>query len=155
MADYPNTLFNLLDEYAEVMDKDTRLNIIKVLILMRNKGLIEVIPLLKSFFHYFRINDKQLRALIYTHIITDISSSNKGKTNENVGVELLCNDQMNRQLKSFMFDLLESDSDLVARKALDVMVEFYRRQVWTDARAVNVIATACLSKALLPSLIHS
>ena len=89
MADYPNTLFNLLDEYAEVMDKDTRLNIIKVLILMRNKGLIEVIPLLKSFFHYFRINDKQLRALIYTHIITDISSSNKGKTNENVGVELL------------------------------------------------------------------
>lgn len=54
-----------------------------------------------------------------------------------------------------MFDLLESDSDLVARKALDVMVELYRRQVWTDARAVNVIATACLSKALLPSFIHS
>ena len=48
------------------MDRDTRISIIKVLILMRNKGLIEVIPLLKSFFHYFRINDKQLRALIYT-----------------------------------------------------------------------------------------
>ena len=45
-----------------------------------------------------------------------------------------------------MFDLLESDSDLIARKALDVMVELYRRQVWTDARSVNVIATACLSK---------
>ena len=84
MAEYPNTLFKLLDEYAEVMDRDTRLSIIKVLILMRNKGLIEVIPLLKSFFHYFRINDKQLRALIYTHIITDISTSNKGKVNENV-----------------------------------------------------------------------
>ena len=45
-----------------------------------------------------------------------------------------------------MFDLLESDSDLIARKALDVMVELYRRQVWTDARSANVIATACLSK---------
>lgn len=77
-------LFNLMDELAEVMHRDTRISIVKVLILMRNKGLIEVIPLLKSFFNYFRINDKQLRALIYSHIITDISSANKGKINENV-----------------------------------------------------------------------
>ena len=77
-------LFNLMDEFAEVMHRDTRTNIVKVLILMRNKGLIEVIPLLKSLFNYFRINDKQLRALIYSHIITDISSANKGKINENV-----------------------------------------------------------------------
>ena len=52
-----------------------------------------------------------------------------------------------------MFDLLNSDNELVARKALDVMVELYRRQVWTDARSVNVIAAACLSKVvLLPAL---
>ena len=48
-----------------------------------------------------------------------------------------------------MFDLLNSDNELVARKALDVMVELYRRQVWTDARSVNVIASACLSKVVL------
>lgn len=77
-------LFNLMDELAEVMHRDTRISIVKVLILMRNKGLIEVIPLLKSFFNYFRINDKHLRALIYSHIITDISTANKGKINENV-----------------------------------------------------------------------
>ena len=59
-----------MDEMADVMNRDTRIVIIKVLILLRNKGLIELIPLLKSFFHYFRINDKQLRALLYTHIIT-------------------------------------------------------------------------------------
>lgn len=73
-----------MDEYAEIMHRETRLAIVRVLILMRNKGLIDVIPLLKSLFHYFRINDKQLRALIYSHIITDISNSNKGKTSENV-----------------------------------------------------------------------
>lgn len=73
-----------MDEYAEIMHRETRLSIVRVLILMRNKGLIDVIPLLKSLFHYFRINDKQLRALIYSHIITDISNSNKGKTSENV-----------------------------------------------------------------------
>ena len=84
LKDFPSLLFGLMDELAEVMHRDTRINIVKVLILMRNKGLIDVIPLLKSFFNYFRINDKQLRALIYSHIITDISSANKGKINENV-----------------------------------------------------------------------
>lgn len=48
-----------------------------------------------------------------------------------------------------MFDLLNSDNELVARKALDVMVELYRRQVWIDARSVNVISAACLSKVFL------
>ena len=84
LADYPSLLFGLMDEHAEVMHRETRIAIVRVLILMRNKGLIDVIPLLKSLFHYFRINDKQLRDLIYSHIITDISSANKGKTNENV-----------------------------------------------------------------------
>ena len=143
-----------MDEYAEIMHRETRLAIVRVLILMRNKGLIDVIPLLKSFFHYFRINDKQLRAVIYSHIITDISNSNKGKKNENVDSFCFDNLQLNRQLKSFMFDLLESDSDLIARKALDVMVELYRRQVWIDARSVNVIATACLSKVGVRRVFH-
>lgn len=143
-----------MDEYAEIMHRETRLAIVRVLILMRNKGLIDVIPLLKSLFHYFRINDKQLRALIYSHIITDISNSNKGKTSENVNPLYFDDLQLNRQLKSFMFDLLESDSDLIARKALDVMVELYRRQVWIDARSVNVIATACLSKVSVRQAFH-
>ena len=77
-----------MDEMADVMNRDTRIVIIKVLILLRNKGLIELIPLLKSFFHYFRINDKQLRALLYTHIITAIGSANKGKVNENVEMRM-------------------------------------------------------------------
>ena len=77
-----------MDEMADVMNRDTRIVIIKVLILLRNKGLIELIPLLKSFFHYFRINDKQLRALLYTHIITAIGSANKEKVNENVEMRM-------------------------------------------------------------------
>ncbi len=37
---------------------------------------------------------------------------------------------MNRTLKSYMYELMDNDSELVARKALDVMVELYRRQVF-------------------------
>ncbi|KAK8813218.1 hypothetical protein WA158_002810 [Blastocystis sp. Blastoise] len=136
MAEFPDKLFQLLDENAESMHLDTRKTLVQSLILMRNRGLIEIIPLLKKLFSYFRINDKQLRALIFTHIISDITSCNDKKINDSV----------NRALKSYMYELINNDNELIARKALDVMVELYRRQIWIDEKSVNVIATACLSK---------
>ncbi|RYY35179.1 hypothetical protein EON62_02705 [archaeon] len=42
--------------------------------------------------------------------------------------------------------MLADDSLIAAKKSLDVLVELYRRQVWTDARTVNVMATAVTSK---------
>ena len=35
--------------------------------------------------------------------------------------------------------------EIAARKSLDVMIELYRKNVWNDAKTVNVIATACFS----------
>lgn len=82
MKSFPDQLFQLLDEHADVMYFETRKVIVQSLILMRNRGLIEVVPLLKKLFTYFRINDKHLRALIFTHIISDISACNEKKANE-------------------------------------------------------------------------
>ena len=41
--------------------------------------------------------------------------------------------------------MLRDSNVLAAKKSLDVMVELYRRNVWNDAKTVNVITTACLS----------
>ena len=48
-------------------------------------------------------------------------------------------------LQNFMYTML-SDSDLLAaKKSLDAMVELYKKNIWKDAKTVNVIASACLS----------
>lgn len=45
------------------------------------------------------------------------------------------------------------DEDAIHFPIQDVMIDLYRKNIWNDAKTVNVIATACLSKTtkVLPS----
>ena len=45
-----------------------------------------------------------------------------------------------------MYDLIEHQTDKAGKAALLLMVELYRRRVWTDNKTVNAIAAGCLSK---------
>ena len=44
-----------------------------------------------------------------------------------------------------MYTMLNDSDLLAAKKSLDAMVELYKKNVWKDAKTVNVIASACLS----------
>jgi protein SDA1 len=44
-----------------------------------------------------------------------------------------------------MYKMLSGSSKVAARMSLDVMIELYRKNIWRDAKTVNVLATACLS----------
>jgi protein SDA1 len=41
--------------------------------------------------------------------------------------------------------MLKDSNSMAAKKSLDVMVELYKKNIWKDAKTVNVIASACLS----------
>ena len=44
-----------------------------------------------------------------------------------------------------MYTMLRDTNIMAAKKSLDVMVELYRKNVWNDAKTVNVLTTACFS----------
>lgn len=44
-----------------------------------------------------------------------------------------------------MYTMLRDTNVIAAKKSLDVMVELYRKNVWNDAKTVNVLTTACFS----------
>lgn len=44
-----------------------------------------------------------------------------------------------------MYTMLKDSNAVAAKKSLDVMIELYRKNVWHDAKTVNVITTACFS----------
>ena len=46
-------------------------------------------------------------------------------------------------MQNFMFTMLKDSHKIAAKTSLDVMIELYRKNVWKDAKTVNVIATAC------------
>ena len=54
---------------------------------------------------------------------------------------------VHRKLQGFMYGMLDASEHgpTASKKCLDVMIELYRRRVWTDPRTVNVISDACFS----------
>nr|XP_013806954.1 PREDICTED: protein SDA1 homolog [Apteryx mantelli mantelli] len=136
MANFPQQLKELLSYHHTVLDTDLRMTFCKALILLRNKNLINPTSLLELFFQLLRCHDKLLRKTLYTHIVSDIKNINaKHKNNKT-----------NTTLQNFMYTMLRDSNPTAAKISLDVMIELYRRNIWNDAKTVNVITTACFSK---------
>ncbi|XP_039606722.1 protein SDA1 homolog isoform X2 [Polypterus senegalus] len=136
LANYPQELKDLILCHHTVLDHDLRMTFCKALILLRNKDLINPTSLLELFFELLRCRDKLLRKTLYTHIVNDIKNINaKHKNNK-----------LNTTLQNFMYSMLRDSNSVAAKISLDVMIELYTRNIWNDAKTVNVITTACFSK---------
>lgn len=108
----------------------------KALIQLRNKSLLEPTALLSLFFELLKCQDKVLRQFLQTHIITDVKNINVKRKNAKV----------NTVLQNFMFGMLKDPNARAAKMSVDIMIELYNKNVWNDAKTVNVIATGCFSK---------
>ncbi|KAJ2697654.1 Severe Depolymerization of Actin [Coemansia sp. IMI 209128] len=141
---FPKQLIDLLQKHYPVLNGDLRKAIVQALILLRSRGVVSNLRVMPLFFTLFRCRDKSLRKLLYTHIINDVKLANKGKHR---------NHKLNKALQGFMYTMITAadaqdkhgEGALAAKKSLDVCVELYRKNIWTDAKAVNVIAQACFS----------
>ncbi|KAL3134019.1 hypothetical protein ABBQ32_008454 [Trebouxia sp. C0010 RCD-2024] len=123
---------DLLDKHYAVLSSSLRQSLVKSLILLRNRGHLKSAEVLPLFFRLFRCQDKNLRDLLFKHIVADIKGANQKHRNE----------QLNRSIQNFLYGLLATDNDVAAKKSLAVLTELWRRHVWRDARTVNVIGSA-------------
>jgi len=139
------------------LHRDVRKACVSALILMRNKGAVPPLRLLELFFRVMSsVPDKGLREHLYKHIVNDVRNINKkGKRDEAV----------NRSVQSFLhrvvgstisgkngsenvrnvFENEENASIIAAKRAVDMISELYRRQVWTDERTIAIMASAVQS----------
>ncbi|XP_053559374.1 protein SDA1 homolog [Bombina bombina] len=136
LEEFPQLLKTLLVSHHTLMDSDLRMTLCKALIMLRNKDLVSPSVILELFFELLRCHDKLLRTTLYTHIVTDIKNINAKHKNNKV----------NTTLQNFMYTMLRDNHATAAKISLDVMIELYRRNIWNDAKTVNVITTACFSK---------
>ncbi|XP_065821568.1 protein SDA1 homolog [Labrus bergylta] len=136
LSTFPQELSELLMSHHTVLEHDLRMTFCKSLILLRNKDLIDPSGLLELFFELLRCHDKLLRKTLYTHIVADIKNINAKHKNNKV----------NTTLQNFMYTMLRDSNPIAAKISLDVMGELYKRNIWNDAKTVNVITTACFSK---------
>lgn len=147
--EFPGVLMDLLGNGAETLPGSLRRGLVQCLLLVRKKKLIDLDKVLTLFFRLFRVIDKQLRDLLYDSIIGEIKRANTPHRNN----------ALNKSLQNFMFSQLHQQSlsnagnwakndsaeAIASHKALQVMIELYRRNIWNDAKTVNVVAEACTS----------
>jgi protein SDA1 len=79
---------------------------------------------------------KNLRALLFTKILSDLRSSNAKSTNH----------KLNRTIQTVLYNLLTSDRESPKGIwAVKITRELWKRQIWTDAKAVEIMKEASLA----------
>jgi protein SDA1 len=135
--DVPLRLLELVDTNAVILHPDVRAKLLQALMLMRSKQMLDPLVLIKLGFRLISIQDKNLRVTVKDYIVQDIKAMNHDKRNE----------KLNRRVQAFLFSVVADDESVTARKTVDILAELYRRRIWTDARTVNVLGSACVNKA--------
>lgn len=80
---------------------------------------------------------KTLRSLLFQKILSELRTSNAKTTNH----------KLNRTMQTVLFNLVTSDrTSAKALWAIKLTRELWKRQIWTDAKAVEVMKEASLSE---------
>mmetsp|Transcript_85216 Transcript_85216/g.182645 ORF Transcript_85216/g.182645 Transcript_85216/m.182645 type:complete len:693 (+) Transcript_85216:1-2079(+) len=131
---YPGLLIGSLTEHYEIMHPSMRQTIVQALILLRNRDQFPCIRTLPMYFKLFNLQDKNLRTMIFSHIIRDIVQMNVKSRNQKV----------NNELRDFFFLQLKEGETEVARRACAAFISLYRQNIWRDAHVVNLMSAGLL-----------
>lgn len=127
---------NLLREHLFSFHPAIRKAVVRAVISLRNANAIDSKSALPLFFQALGARDRDVRKLVYSHIIGDIRKLNRKGNNP----------AANKPLQNFMYSILNGDDTVAAKHALMLMIDLYRKDIWNDERTVNVISLSCISK---------
>ena len=96
LQDFPHKIINLLNDKADVLERQLRFKLVQNLVLIRNRGQLDAMPFFTTCFQLFRLQDKQLRQLLFNSLVSDVQNANVKKRNA----------QFNRELRTYMLSLI-------------------------------------------------
>ncbi|CAK60340.1 unnamed protein product (macronuclear) [Paramecium tetraurelia] len=136
MKFYIEDLMELINHFQNTLNQGLRKRIIFCLLRLRGKNLIEPYRMIVFLMKLFNCQDKDLRRIIFRFIIKDIKQFNKKHRNET----------LNKQIQNFIIDLIKKSQENIAKRAIQIMIELYRKNIWKDNKCVNIIAQGCFNQ---------
>ncbi|CAD8054780.1 unnamed protein product [Paramecium sonneborni] len=133
---YIEDLMELINHFQNTLNQGLRKRIIFCLLRLRGKNLIEPYRMIVFLMKLFNCQDKDLRRIIFRFIIKDIKQFNKKHRNET----------LNKQIQNFIIDLIKKSQENIAKRALQIMIELYKKNIWKDNKCVNIIAQGCFNQ---------
>ncbi|KAK5277078.1 Severe Depolymerization of Actin, partial [Exophiala xenobiotica] len=134
--EFPSQLIDILSAHHASLEPELREKIVGSLVLLRKKEIIDSTTLLQCFFPILvSTPSKSLRALLFQKIISDLRSSNAKTTNH----------KLNRSVQTTLHNLVVADrASPKALWAVKITREMWKRQIWTDAKAVEIMKEAAV-----------
>ncbi|KEZ46238.1 Protein sda1 [Scedosporium apiospermum] len=134
---FPEDLKTILTQHHAILNPDLREKIVGSLVLLRRKDVMDSASLLTTLFPILVSSpSKSLRALLFQKITMDLRNSNSKSINH----------PLNRTVQTVLYNLVTGDrSSAKALWAVKLTRELWKRQLWTDAKPVDVMKEACLS----------
>lgn len=119
------------------LESELREKIVGSLVLLRRKEIIDSTVLLNILFPILVATpSKTLRTLLYQKILSDLRMSNSKATNH----------KLNKAVQAQLFNLLMADrANPKGLWAVKITRELWKRQIWTDAKAVEIMKEASLA----------
>ncbi|MCJ1293190.1 Severe Depolymerization of Actin [Xylographa carneopallida] len=136
-ARFPGELIEILSLHHQVLESELREKIVGSLVLLRRKDIIDSSILLHALFPILTSTpSKSLRTLLFQKILSDLRTSNSKTTNH----------RLNRTIQTVLYNLLASDrTSSKGIWAVKITRELWKRQIWTDSKAVEIMKEACLA----------
>ncbi|KAB8300506.1 hypothetical protein EYC80_000671 [Monilinia laxa] len=136
-AEFPEDLKQILTLHHAELESELREKIVGSLVLLRRKEVIDSANLLNTLFPILVATpSKTLRTLLFQKILSDLRTSNSKSINH----------RLNRTMQTALFNLLTSDrTSSKGIWAVKITRELWKRQIWTDAKAVEIMKEASLS----------
>jgi protein SDA1 len=135
--EFPRQLIEILTTHHATLESELREKIVGSLVLLRKKEIIDSNTLLPCFFPILTSTPgKSLRALLFQKILSDLRSANSKTTNH----------KLNRSVQTTLHNLVTAEkTSSKALWAVKITREMWKRQIWTDAKAVEIMKEASLS----------
>ncbi|EEQ33702.1 Severe Depolymerization of Actin [Microsporum canis] len=135
--DFPQELIEMLSLHHAVLSPDLREKIVGSLVLLKRKEIIDSSTLLQTLFPILvSTPSKTLRAFLFQKIVSDLRSANAKTTNH----------KLNRTIQTVLFNLVTSDrSSSKALWSVKITRELWKRQIWTESKAVEIMKEAALA----------
>lgn len=133
LALFPKQLLELLRTTARSLPSSLRCQLAQGLILLVNRKVVAIGETLSLFMELQTLGDRTLRKLAYSHVVRYIQRMNKKHKDE----------AQNKPLQNVLFQMLQREEELIAKRSLVTLCDLHRRKVWSDERTVNAICMAC------------
>ncbi|KAE8441168.1 hypothetical protein EG329_005797 [Mollisiaceae sp. DMI_Dod_QoI] len=136
-ASFPSDLKTILTLHHAELESELREKIVGSLVLLRRKEVIDSADLLNTLFPILvQTPSKTLRTLLFQKILSDLRTSNSKSINH----------RLNKTIQTALFNLLTSDrASAKGIWAVKITRELWKRQIWTDSKAVEIMKEAALA----------